>query len=70
MDPRIEIIARAICKADGLDPDARITDPDYVDGLRSGHHSEIAQWETRAPEANRFILMHEALTSTASMSLA
>ena len=61
MDPRVERIARAACRADGLDPDERIGDPDYAGGLRSGDRAEIPQWMAKAREAARFLAMHEAV---------
>lgn len=63
MDPRVEAIARAACRADGLDPDERIGDPDYAGGLRSGDHADVPQWTTKAREAVRFLAMHEALVA-------
>ena len=63
MDPRVEAIARAACRADGLDPDARIGDPDHAGGLRSGDHTDVPQWTAKVREAARFLAMHEALTA-------
>ena len=63
MDPRIEAIARAACRADGLDPDERISDPDYAGGLRSGDHADVPQWTAKVREAARFLAMHEALVA-------
>ena len=64
MDPRVETIARAACRADGLDPDERIGDPDYAGGLRSGDHAEVPQWTVKVREAARFLAMHEALAAS------
>ncbi len=69
MDPRIEAVARAICLGDDLDPDARISVPNYTQGTRSGDHDEIAQWQAKVPEASRFVLMQDALTSSGPASV-
>ncbi len=63
MDPRIEAVARAICKGDDLDPDAVISVPNYAEGARSGNHDDVPQWRSKVPQATRFVMMHEALTS-------
>ena len=66
MYDRIEAVARAICKGDDLDPDAVISVPDYTESARSGNHIDRPQWQTKVPEATRFVLMHEALTTSAT----
>ena len=69
MDSRIEAVARAICIGDDLDPDALISVPNYTQGTRSGDHDEIPQWQSKMPEASRFVLMHEAMTAAGPASV-
>ncbi len=61
---QIKAIARAICEAERLPPDALISNPDYVDGLRGGSHPEVPQWEAKIPEARKFLMMHAALNQS------
>ncbi len=61
MEQRIEAVARALCAVDKLDPDALVATPDYSGELRSGNHSDVPQWQTKAREAARFLAMLDAL---------
>ncbi len=49
MNMKVEAVARAICEAEGLTPDAMIDDPDYVGGVRSGDHTQVVQWQAKSP---------------------
>jgi len=49
-DPRIEAVARALCRAKGIDPDH--TGYPYPDG---------PVWETLIPKAREFVLSYDAV---------
>ncbi len=64
MDEKIEAVARALCTADGRDPDQRTRSP----GGRVGFQAQIDDsvdgpplWEAYKAEAERFIAAAEAL---------
>lgn len=69
-DDRVERVARAMCAADGKDPDAQI-ETGEMENLRKGGAFErgpktILAWEKCEPEARRFIAALDAANGGAS----
>jgi hypothetical protein len=68
-DHRIENVARALCLADGHDPDEEVSRLDAGDFLTPRHTGagptvlfHGAAWQTYAKKARAFVAAHDALT--------
>ena len=65
-DPLLERVARAICEADGLDPDARYETgkllPGEADKERGKEAETRPNWVRFCRQARLFLAAHEALT--------
>jgi hypothetical protein len=67
-DPRIERVARALCKADGKDPDQQVSTGKNAsiktpEGAISLGPEQQAAWKHFEPEARRFLAALEAAGS-------
>jgi hypothetical protein len=64
-DPRIECVARAICKAEGEDPDAEhLTHENETTRVGAAYQSgpkSIPNWQDYKKEATKFVAAFDAL---------
>ncbi len=64
-DKRIETVARALCKLDGLDPDVKSAVPGSI-SIGTGilnHDEPTPRWHDYIAEARRFVAAHDALSA-------
>lgn len=64
MDPRTEAVARALCKADGKNPEDRTKRPGSGVGFTAAVGATAdgpALWEAYVAEAERFVVAIEAM---------
>jgi hypothetical protein len=62
-DEKVEAVARALCVADGKNPEERMKRPGEGAGFRSFHDTEDSPllWEAYVAEAKRFVVAIEAM---------
>ena len=67
-----EIVARALCTAEGLDPNEIVSaggaEPVAVDGSVVVAPTEQPQWQRFVKEARKFIAAHQAIASSNAAS--
>jgi hypothetical protein len=62
-DPRIEKVARALCRHDGRDPDAMSTDASSINFNVNPNNPQYPRWRDYIGDAREFVVMHDALNA-------
>lgn len=61
-DPRIEKVARALCKHEGEEPDKPVSNAGGIQDL-GGNAEKYPRWHDYREKAAAFIVMHEAINT-------